>query len=123
LATADQICTNLENLCPKPVTPESLSRSPGVYIPVLKKILADYESDHEVASRNQQASRTKGSDEMVLPKLFSVGPLPNMKWRHIDISAELLSSMIPTETLPNKPMDYAALFYRILNFEVFRCHR
>jgi len=86
---------------------------------VLKKILEDYESEHAAAHQNEQTS--KESDNTVLPGLFSIGPLPSMKWRFIDINAPLLASMVAAGRARDTSQ-YAALFHRVFNFEAFRCY-
>jgi hypothetical protein len=86
---------------------------------VLKKILEEYESEHAAAPQNEQTS--KESDNTVLPRLFSIGPLPSMKWRFIDINAPLLASMVAAGGARDM-RQYAALFHRVVNFEAFRCY-
>jgi hypothetical protein len=107
----DGLCNDLENVCPKPATPEQLSASPGEFVPTLKTILEMYDS---IYLENQ----AKGSSTQ-LPRLFSLCPLPSFRWRFITLNAALLASFFPSLLKPTRPADYTAVFYEILNFEQF----
>jgi len=72
VATVDYLCSQLESLIPRPLNQETLSASPGEYIPALKFMLRDLEFVH------QQAENDENFDPKDLPKLFSIGPLPSM---------------------------------------------
>jgi hypothetical protein len=109
----DGACNELELLCPKPVTPEELAANPGQYIPTLKHILSEYDRIY------WEHANSKISATNVLPKLFSLAPLPSFRWRYISMNAELLASMFHTIDRPTCPDDYGSVFYRIFNFEQF----
>jgi hypothetical protein len=117
VSIVDNLCDKLEQLCPKPTTPEKLAASPGNYIPLLKFILEEYEEEHIAAKA------LKGDSTQTLPRLFSLTPLPSLQWRFISINAELLSSLVPSVAKPNNPSEYARVFYHVFNFEPFRLYR
>ncbi|KAG0170893.1 hypothetical protein DFQ29_009088, partial [Apophysomyces sp. BC1021] len=76
VALTDSLCDDLEARVPKPATQEAISASPGSYVPVLKYILSCYEEEHRVAATTEQQS-----PDTHLPRLFSISPTPNTKWR------------------------------------------
>jgi hypothetical protein len=109
----DGLCNELEVVCPKPATPESLSASPGTFIPALKHILRQYDRIYwEHANAKQSSTR-------VLPRLFSIAPLPSFHWRSISMNANLLANLFTTVEKPECPAEYGAVFYQIFNFEQF----
>ena len=87
---ADGLCNELEVVCPKPATPQSLTASPGRFIPCLKYILGEYDKIYF------QHANSKESSAQVLPRLFARTPAPSFRWRFISINAELLTSFFPT---------------------------
>jgi hypothetical protein len=111
----DGLCNELENVCPKPATPEQLSASPGEFVPTLKTILEMYDTIY-------LEDQAKGSSTQ-LPRLFSLCPLPSFRWRFITLNAELLASFFPSIQNPNCPAEYALTFYQLFNFEQFGFHR
>ncbi|KAH8556405.1 hypothetical protein BGW37DRAFT_472404, partial [Umbelopsis sp. PMI_123] len=114
VATVDYLCSQLESLIPRPLNQETLSASPGEYIPALKFMLRDLEFVH------QQAENDENFDPKDLPKLFSIGPLPSMGWRFISLSASLLASILPSIRAPQSPSDYINVFYEIFDFQPLR---
>ncbi|KAH8547815.1 hypothetical protein BGW37DRAFT_509658 [Umbelopsis sp. PMI_123] len=114
VATVDYLCSQLESLIPRPLNQETLSASPGEYIPALKLMLRDLEFVH------QQAENDENFDPKDLPKLFSIGPLPSMGWRFISLTAGLLASILPSIRAPQSPSDYINVFYEIFDFQPLR---
>ncbi|KAH8552316.1 hypothetical protein BGW37DRAFT_491457 [Umbelopsis sp. PMI_123] len=114
VATVDYLCSQLESLIPRPLNQETLSASPGEYIPALKFMLRDLESVH------QQAENEENFDPKDLPKLFSIGPLPSMGWRFISLNAGLLASILPSIRTPQSPSEYINVFYEIFDFQPLR---
>ncbi|KAH8552488.1 hypothetical protein BGW37DRAFT_489173 [Umbelopsis sp. PMI_123] len=114
VATVDYLCSQLESLIPRPLNQETLSASPGEYIPALKFMLRDLEFVH------QQAENDENFDPKDLPKLFSIGPLPSMGWRFISLTAGLLASILPSIRAPQSPSDYINVFYEIFDFQPLR---
>jgi hypothetical protein len=114
---ADGLCNELEVVCPKPATPQSLTASPGRFIPCLKYILGEYDKIYF------QHANSKESSAQVLPRLFAITPAPSFRWRFISINAELLASFFPTISNPDCPAEYTSVFYSIFNFEQFRYER
>ncbi|KAH8552389.1 hypothetical protein BGW37DRAFT_466275 [Umbelopsis sp. PMI_123] len=114
VATVDYLCSQLESLIPRPRNQETLSASPGEYIPALKFMLRDLEFVH------QQAENDENFDPKDLPKLFSIGPLPSMGWRFISLTAGLLASILPSIRAPQSPSDYINVFYEIFDFQPLR---
>ncbi|KAH8556684.1 hypothetical protein BGW37DRAFT_473671 [Umbelopsis sp. PMI_123] len=96
VATVDYLCSQLESLIPRPLNQETLSASPGEYIPALKFMLRDLEF------------------------LFSIGPLPFMGWRFISLTAGLLASILPSIRAPQSPSDYINVFYEIFDIQPLR---
>lgn len=117
VATVDYLCSQLESLIPRPLNQETLSASPGEYIPALKFMLRDLEFVH------QQAENDENFDPKDLPKLFSIGPLPSMGWRFISLTAGLLTSILPSIRAPQSPSDYINVFYEIFDFQPLRIRR
>ncbi|KAH8555928.1 hypothetical protein BGW37DRAFT_479107, partial [Umbelopsis sp. PMI_123] len=114
VATVDYLCSQLESLIPRPLNQETLSASPGEYIPALKFMLRDLEFIH------QQAENDENFDPKDLPKLFSIGPLPSMGWRFISLTAGQLASILPSIRAPQSPSDYINVFYEIFDFQPLR---
>ncbi|KAH8557080.1 hypothetical protein BGW37DRAFT_475461 [Umbelopsis sp. PMI_123] len=114
VATVDYLCSQLESLIPRPLNQETLSASPGEYIPALKFMLRDLEFVH------QQAENDENFDPKDLPKLFSIGPLPSMGWRFIALTVGLLASILPSIRAPQSPSDYINVFYEIFDFQPLR---
>jgi hypothetical protein len=117
VATVDDVCTTIQSICPSLPTPQNLAASPGSYVPALKYILKELETEHATALEQKRIS------SMELPRLFSISPSPSMKWRHISINAELLANLIPTIATPAFPAEYSQVFYNVFNFTPFRIHR
>jgi hypothetical protein len=111
----DGLCNDLENVCPKPATPEELSASPGEFVPTLKTILEIYETIH--LENQAKSSSTQ------LPRLFSLCPLPSFRWRCITLNAELLASFFPSIQKPDCPAQYASVFHQVFNFDQFGFQR
>ncbi|GAA5812687.1 hypothetical protein MFLAVUS_006144 [Mucor flavus] len=81
----DEICQELiATDIPRPVTLQSLTASPGSYIPILATILQKNEQEHTRITSNEL-------DETP-PRLFSLVPAPSLKWRFIDINANVLAA-------------------------------
>ncbi|KAJ2961560.1 hypothetical protein NQZ79_g3137 [Umbelopsis isabellina] len=53
VATVDHLCSELKEQISTPVTAETLSASPGTFVPVLKFILREPEKPYEVARTNK----------------------------------------------------------------------
>jgi hypothetical protein len=117
VATVDHLCSELRDRIPKPVTAETLSASPGTFVPVLKFILRELEIPHE-AARN-----SKISDTEELPRLFSIFPNPSFGWRFVTLNAGMVASMIPSIRTPKSPKDYNELFFEAFDFGIFRIRR
>jgi hypothetical protein len=115
VATVDHLCSKLEERIPTPVTAETLSASPGTFVPVLKFILKELEIPHE-AARNR-----KNSDTKELPRLFSIFPNPSFAWRFVTLNAETVASMIPSIEAPKSPKDYNKVFLTPLILVFFVC--
>lgn len=102
------MCLELSSIdIPRPVTLISLSTSPGAYLPMLSHILRKYERYHQdhLGSPNEQRSEqqdrgeeghgedsTEPQDLVYLPRLFSLCPVPSLKWRFIAINPNVLSA-------------------------------
>lgn len=81
----DDFCLTLSNMnIPRPVTLQTLSASPGAYIPMLATILQKNEEENTRITSNRLNE--------VPPRLFSLTPVPSMKWRFIDINPNVLSA-------------------------------
>jgi hypothetical protein len=117
IATVDDLCSQLESLVPRPLNQETLSASPGSYIPALKFMLRELELFH------QQAQNDKTSDSSVLPRLYSIGPLPSMKWRFVSLNAYTLASILPSIPTPNDPSDYLEVYNEVFDFQPLRIRR
>ncbi|KAH8548159.1 hypothetical protein BGW37DRAFT_507656 [Umbelopsis sp. PMI_123] len=117
VATVDYLCSQLESLIPRSLNQETLSASPGEYIPALKFMLRDLESGH------QQTENDENFDPKDLPKLFSIAPLPSMGWRFISLTAGVLASILPSIRAPQRPSDYINVFYEIFDFQALRIRR
>jgi hypothetical protein len=110
----DGLCSDLERVCPKPVTPQQLSASPGEFFPTLKAILESYESIHRDQGKSSSTQ---------LPRLFSLCPLPSFHWRCITLNAVLLASFFPSIQMPDCPAQYASVFHQVFNFDQFGFQR
>ena len=97
VAMVDHLRSELRDRIPKPVTAETLSASPGTFVPVLKFILKEMETPHEAARNSKQ------SDTEELPRLFSIIPNPSFGWRFVTINAEMVASMAPFYSSPKIP--------------------
>jgi hypothetical protein len=117
VATVDHLCSELKERILKPVTAETLSASPGTFVPVLKLILKELEIPHEAARNGKQ------SDTGELPRLFSIFPNPSFAWRFVSLNAEMVASMIPSILSPKSPKDYNKVFFDAFEFGIFRIRR
>lgn len=105
----DKFCQSLSNVnIPKPVTLLTLAASPGAYIPMLATILRKNEEEHARIALNQL-------DE-VLPRLFSLSPVPSLKWRFIDINPNVLSAFA-RKKLPTTYSGKLEMFQEVFNFD------
>jgi hypothetical protein len=118
VTTIDVICLQIRTRIPTPVSMESLSSSPGDFIPCIKFLLKELEQCHEQAS-----SEVKDSESHTLPKLFSIVPNPSMQWRFVSLNAEILASFFTTVDKPRRPEDYASVFFEIFDFNHLRIRK
>ena len=117
LVIVDNYCSELEECIPKPITPTSLSSSPGSYIPGLKFMLREYENVHSAANA------TKNVNVGVIPKLYSIFPNPSLAWRFVSLNAGTLASFFNNIQTPNRPSDYSQMFFEICDMSVLRMRR
>ncbi|OZJ06030.1 hypothetical protein BZG36_01106 [Bifiguratus adelaidae] len=113
VATVNRLCEELEALVPKPATKQSISASPGTYLPALKHILKSYEIEHSVARE------AKRSESLALPHLFPLTPQPSLQWRHISLNAGTLASLTQQDR-PSAPRDYSRVFESVFDLSRFR---
>lgn len=96
---------------PKPVTPQSLSKSPGAYIPMLSSIL-----------RKQESISLNLSTDEAAPRLFSLAPLPSLKWRFITINSNVLAAF-SGKRLPSTYEEKLNMFNQVFNLKRFKIDR
>lgn len=95
-AIQDHILT----LAPKICTVKELTKDPGCVVPVLRKILSEYEAFHFETLENSAVkilSRLVPSKKELnqkLPKLFSLFPMPSLRWRFIHLNALGLKALM-----------------------------
>ncbi|KAK9717988.1 hypothetical protein K7432_005821 [Basidiobolus ranarum] len=109
----EEICRELSAIdMPKPVTLVTLSASPGAYIPMLASITRKYERQYQLQQRLAQESQD-------LPRLFSLCPVPSLKWRFITVNPNALSSFSGIKM----PTTYEAkleMFNKVFDFKRLR---
>jgi hypothetical protein len=109
----DQVCQDISvTKMPKPVTPESLSESPGAYVPMLTSIMKKYELLHQ-----QQSSQDEN-----LPRLFSLTPVPSLRWRFISINPNALAAFARI-SLPSTYEGKLDMFNRVFDFKKLKIDR
>ncbi|CEG76552.1 hypothetical protein RMATCC62417_11437 [Rhizopus microsporus] len=75
---------------PKPVTVKCLAASPGSYIPMLREILKRCMAENQKQQENQEYGQQEKPSYMA--RLFSLFPVPSLKWRSVSINPNTLSS-------------------------------
>jgi hypothetical protein len=113
VAAVEYYCLQLSEHLPESIAPEAVSKSPGLYIPALKFMLTQIETDHHIAIAKGEPA----------PALFTLFPQPSLKWRFVPIDIRVLSSFFPDIQRPNRPVDYAETAYQVFNFECIKIHR
>ena len=88
---------------PRPANLTTLSAAPGHAFPALRHVLSQYELEH---AEHAVAAILAGVDDLQvnsdkLPRVFSLTPLPSMKWRFVDITvvASFCNGYIPSKVL------------------------
>ncbi|GAA5813881.1 hypothetical protein MFLAVUS_007369 [Mucor flavus] len=105
----DEICQELIIIdIPRPVTLQSLAASPGSYIPILATILQKNEQEHTRITSNEL-------DETP-PRLFSLVPTPSLKWRFININANVLAAFT-RKKLPDTYATKLEMFQQVFEFK------
>ncbi|GAA5817815.1 hypothetical protein MFLAVUS_011372 [Mucor flavus] len=111
----DEICQELITIdIPRPVTLQSLAASPGSYIPTLATILQKNEQEHARITSNEL-------DETP-PRLFSLVPAPSLKWRFIDINANVLAAFT-RKKLPDTYATKLEMFQQVFDFKKLKIYR
>ena len=121
VTTIEAVCLQIRCRIPTPVTMESLSSSPGEYVPCLKFMLKDLEQNHHQS--HQSRSDEKGPNSQTLPKLFAIVPSPSMQWRFVSLNAGILASFFTTVDKPRRPEDYPSVFFQIFDFNLLRIRK
>ncbi|CEG76709.1 hypothetical protein RMATCC62417_11569 [Rhizopus microsporus] len=89
----NSLCKDLLRIeMPKPVTVKSLAASPGSYIPMLREILKRYMAKNQKQQENQEYGQQEKPSYMT--RLFSLFPVPSLKWRSVSINPNTLSSFV-----------------------------
>jgi hypothetical protein len=109
-ATVEHLCIDLKGHIPSPLEPEAISASPGDYIPVLKRVLDEYETMHRPNANN-------GSEP--LPKLFGIYPQVSVHWRFISLDARALASFVNINR-PHQLSEYPQLFHQVFDLTFTR---
>jgi hypothetical protein len=87
-------------ITPKLCTVKELTNNPGGVIPVLKKILTEYEA-FALQTLEKVAIKillgltpSKKELKVKLPKLFTLFPMPGLHWRFIHLNAKGLKALL-----------------------------
>jgi hypothetical protein len=99
----DDICQELQKIANIP-TVENLSANPGEYISVLAYIIKELEKE-----------AAECTDQKKMPRLYSLFPNPNCKWKHIVLNVKALVSNTrqrQTDSYQQSP----ERFYRVFDF-------
>lgn len=113
----DNVYKDLEAInVPRPVTLQSLSRNPGSYIPMLAAILKKNEQKY------QQMPSAEPQQDKNSPRLFSLAPVPSLKWRFITINPNVLAAFAGKK-LPDTYEGKLEMFNQVFNFQRLRIDR
>lgn len=116
---------------PKPVTLISLSNSPGAYIPMLSRLMKKNERIYQQEEqRVQENKKDKGKNQdeedkekrQILPRLFSLFPVPSLKWRFISLNPNSVSAFTGIK-LPKSYEDKHEMFCKVFDFKRLRLSR
>ncbi|CEG79169.1 hypothetical protein RMATCC62417_13666 [Rhizopus microsporus] len=87
----NSLCKDLSRIeMPKLITVKSLAASPGSYIPMLREILKRCMAENQKQQENQEHDQQEKPSYMTW--LFSLLPVPSLKWRFVSINSNTLSS-------------------------------
>jgi hypothetical protein len=135
----DVVCDDLlEVKIPRPVTVSSLASSPGSYVPMLRYLMTDYESEYDQELLRQQESTLgkaiegnvegavakEAKNASDLPRLFALTPEPSSKFRFITINSTGLKAFTTSfKKVPSTFTDNQNMFFRVFDFSKLKLKR
>jgi hypothetical protein len=130
LFSINAICDELCRIdVPRPVTTVRLTTSPGKYLPLLKFILEKYETEFEAHRQAQDQPQYHQQDQQQrkptfpqLLRLFSMLPLPSLKWRYITINPNALAAIAKLK-LSNRYEEQLKMFSNVFDLGKFKIKR
>jgi hypothetical protein len=106
--TVINMCNTLKNDLPILPIPENLSAKPGASVTFLSKILTVMENDFY-----------QTSDEDKKPRLYSLLPIPSLRWKYLLINTKSLCSNITNIKYSSGYLEEQRLYHDVFNFSCF----
>lgn len=106
----------LQPLAPRPWSTQSMSATPGAFVPVLRAILEEYEREHAAAENTMKPTPT-------LPKLFALTPVPTLKQRFIAVNGKALRVLLNDNSESDSYEGHCSLFQKVFDMDNYRFFR
>lgn len=112
----NELCLSCKNQLPGKATLLTLSKEPEKFIPLLSRILSEYEEEH----KNHKSYDVR---RLSLPRLFGLFPSPSLHFRSITMSAKAVSSFLKKRCPTRGYTEELNMFTEIINFKKLRYER